>query len=1061
MVGDADGHGIADEYLSEKDGLRLFNAFLKTITQYILSPDYCPSRLRGTIAKVSRELPIFMSKEGEAYGMTKSIYTSMMVFKGNNRALFDSMLTMGNFSFDGPSVYEKRRVVIVIPDGKLTVGSFIPPSFMGEIEEIKDEVQESGVKRKKSPGERGPGKGDFKSKRTAHILSKQIHEDIVRMINENLKSNSNENNKKEIIRAALNEVKKHFDCYESKQNETSDASDAVVHSAQKYLSCLRRYGGRFSQTQETIDTIITALVSNDVTNIEIEKLLCVPRKRIATARERRLKFDKLAENAADVVGNQINDNTSDSTVNTEEDQWSLSSSDDDGNSIYSGGDIDVFSTDVSSISTVAPAKEKPMKKNVFRDALNFRVRKIRKDKLNLEVVRDFCHDVCRLDTFNSGHKIHVHNYDGSYDYHQIHIRNQSLKEYYKMFETSQIYGLWQRENKRMKNGFEIFPVIKYRSFTNAFCPCCLNQKQRDCANHVQVSLVNALKALGNMRRLRGVADAIKSCNCVGHSNENYMRCHTSLHSFIGAVSCAEIEHPSLSCKDGQSICIKEQELNNIKASNEKESKKGITEKNINRNIKREGPAKQRKSIHLVSWGGLFSCNKKECAYQECLSCGVDKFFNENNLCNAERNSGFTVIVRKYENVPGRSRGMQMEIVEVSMNGVELIQHLIQCAKVALPHEFNIKWNTHGRQMCMNTYEEGCLNIMTDFSAVLDHDVQDRLNTAIPCHTNQCVLLACHSPRYVALDNGRSKRIQTNDVWHGWSAQGGTLEANSYYHSVFMRHVLHHYEQLEIKRVNVFTDGCAEQYKSRRNAYFIAELAKESNSIITHNYAPTASFKTMVDGQGDLTKSTYRALEKNEIEGTRCPTSYDLFKLFTSDYPMIPVEVPDDKKRLMTISNRMHRFLVDKADSTAEMNARAESEKDVIITDYIGERWDAPTLRGIKSIFCLIGKTVDSQAKLYSRAHTCFCQSCMKGDFERCSEVLTVGILKEELVSKLPYKVPTPAAVKPTESVMEKINHFKNVFDNAGNEQVIVAIIKETTGDHGEAFELAIMTKGVK
>ena len=55
---------------------------------------------------------------------------------------------------------------------------------------------------------------------------------------------------------------------------------------------------------------------------------------------------------------------------------------------------------------------------------------------------------------------------------------------------------------------------------------------------------------------------------------------------------------------------------------------------------------------------------------------------------------------------------------VSMNGVELIQHLIQCAKVALPHEFNIKWNTHMRQMCMNTYEEGCLNIMTDFMAAV-------------------------------------------------------------------------------------------------------------------------------------------------------------------------------------------------------------------------------------------------------------------------------------------------------------------------------------------------------
>ena len=81
-------------------------------------------------------------------------------------------------------------------------------------------------------------------------------------------------------------MKKHFDCDDSKQNENNDASDAIVHSAQKYLSNLRKYGGRFSQTKETIDTIITASISIDVTNKEIEKLLSVPRKRVATARER-------------------------------------------------------------------------------------------------------------------------------------------------------------------------------------------------------------------------------------------------------------------------------------------------------------------------------------------------------------------------------------------------------------------------------------------------------------------------------------------------------------------------------------------------------------------------------------------------------------------------------------------------------------------------------------------------------------------------------------------------------------------------------------------------------
>ena len=222
--------------------------------------------------------------------------------------------------------------------------------------------------------------------------------------------------------------------------------------------------------------------------------------------------------------------------------------------------------------------------------------------------------------------------------------------------------------------------------------------------------------------------------------------------------------------------------------------------------------------------------------------------------------------------------------------------------------------------------------MTDFSAVLDHDVQDRLNTAVPCRSNQCIFLATHSPRSIVLKNGTLKRIQDNDVWHIWSAQGGVLEANSYYHSVSTRHIVNEYEDLNLSRINIFTDGCAEQYKSRRNAYFVAALAEDFNVVVTHNYAPTASFKTMVDGQGNVTKAFYRKLERDEEEGTRCPTSYDLFKLFTSKYPMAPDVVEDSQRNPMTITRRFHRFLVDKVDATPDMIERATKEKDVIISE---------------------------------------------------------------------------------------------------------------------------------
>ena len=38
-------------------------------------------------------------------------------------------------------------------------------------------------------------------------------------------------------------------------------------------------------------------------------------------------------------------------------------------------------------------------------------------------------------------------------------------------------------------------------------------------------------------------------------------------------------------------------------------------------------------------------------YQECPSCGVLKFFDASNMCDAERNPNYQVNVRKYENIP--------------------------------------------------------------------------------------------------------------------------------------------------------------------------------------------------------------------------------------------------------------------------------------------------------------------------------------------------------------------------------------------------------------------------
>ena len=525
--------------------------------------------------------------------------------------------------------------------------------------------------------------------------------------------------------------------------------------------------------------------------------------------------------------------------------------------------------------------------------------------------------------------------------------------------------------------------------------------------------------------------------------------------------CHVLQSSILHYINGPSIDIKKQEEENIRASNEKEKIKIEKGENIeSRNTHRQGPARQKKSIALVSWGGLFTCNEKKCAYQQCQNCGVLKFFSSANLCNAERNANFVVKVRKYENIPGRSRGMQLEIVEVEMNGEELFEHLIKCALAAIPHEWNIRWNTHMRQLCINTYQDGCLNLMTDFSAVLDHDVQDRMNTVTPCRSNLCVVLASYSPRYIVLGEIR-KRIQENDVWHCWSAQGGVLDTNYYYHSVVVRHLMQHYAHLNITRLNVFTNGCGEQYESRRNAYFVADLAREYGMTVTHNFAPTASFKTMVDGQGDLVKSTYRNLEKSEVEGTRCPTTYDLFELFTSRYPLTPTPFPDATRRLMSITGRMHRYLVDKVDATNVMELRAQLRNDVIITDYMNERWDAPILRGIKGIFCLIGTGAYSDLNLSSREHASFCQHCTSGTFQDCTHQSTTGALRNEVALRLPYKEANPRKVPTVGDILKKINYFKERFSAGMNAQIIMAMMVEHNQENQEPFKMVMVTKSAK
>ena len=218
-----------------KEGLQLFDQFLKSITEAVVEAEEDSSmKFRNRIAAQSRTIPIFLQSEGEEYGMNIDIYNCLMAFRKSKPHQFESMMTIGNFSIAGQSSYKTRKVVICVPDETRTSQSFVPLCFMEEkkveIEiEVEVEIEEEkiGEKRKKKQGERGFGKNDFKSTRTAEAASKTLTTKLIEIIELTMKNSNNESNKIKTIEASIKAIKKKYKIQEHENNSENGIVDTA------------------------------------------------------------------------------------------------------------------------------------------------------------------------------------------------------------------------------------------------------------------------------------------------------------------------------------------------------------------------------------------------------------------------------------------------------------------------------------------------------------------------------------------------------------------------------------------------------------------------------------------------------------------------------------------------------------------------------------------------------------------------------------------------------------------------------------------------------------------
>jgi hypothetical protein len=285
-------------------------------------------------------------------------------------------------------------------------------------------------------------------------------------------------------------------------------------------------------------------------------------------------------------------------------------------------------------------------------------------------------------------------------------------------------------------------------------------------------------------------------------------------------------------------------------------------------------------------------------------------------------------------------------------------------------------------MHLDTYDDETIIIHVDFSA----NYKCKPNYQETCGAGedaiQLVFIVSHSPKVVQHSKGYMHRIQENESHCFWGEKAkGEIDTNYHFYNACLERVIQHYKDRfaqagkQLRNVFVLTDGCAAQFKSRKNAWHIknmAELFDLDNFI--HTYAPTSCFKCCCDNEGGCNK---RCLDWLELTcQIRANTAFLCFKALVEKQPKLS-RLHDDQRKLMTITSRTHYFVIDAKWREHALYAGVEN---IVFTNFEAEEVNATKVVGIKSLYQLRS---DKSGTLYRRDTACWCSSCIKGDFETC------------------------------------------------------------------------------
>lgn len=313
-----------------------------------------------------------------------------------------------------------------------------------------------------------------------------------------------------------------------------------------------------------------------------------------------------------------------------------------------------------------------------------------------------------------------------------------------------------------------------------------------------------------------------------------------------------------------------------------------------------------------------------------------------------------------------------------MSPTQLIDMIVEGTKEIFPLKFRMDWNNNHERVVFNTQGEFfcTLKVNSDWGAMLSLVCQNAVNQAIPLREYQLINISTRAEKILILENGRTVLLHENIDFHLWGQHGLTLSSDCFvtYHSLRRVMLFHEKKGDRVWVLQLFTDQCAAEYKSRLTAMGLLMLALEFNLLAVYQaYSATSDGKGAHDGSAGAGAAVSRGLMKTGAEIYNC--AWDTFLVISEK--MGQPNVPEDKSRLPHgLTKRVHYFFIDEKDvvayernplyaaRAAQMRARSGPAGDVMILNSSHQnKWDATPVNGIMSISQLVVLKKDPSKRL--------------------------------------------------------------------------------------------------